>query len=174
MCPCVCRTLVPRIQNDIVTFTFQSKQSTRNSQYRVYEATYWHNGDGITTQRCVWAVLVMTHTHTHTHTHTAPCIFCVAYSSQTDDSWRWWPYSPSEHRDQLTQWHSTTTQNAWIYGNTANRTWNLTQNEVSSYLRDWRLVTQKHLLLESVHIISHIGTPAKKHIPIFCSDSHWL
>ena len=120
-------------------------------------------------------VRARTHTHTHTHTHhTAPCISCVDYSSQTDDPWRWWPYSPSEHRVPLTQWQSTTTQNAWIYGNTDVRTWNLTQNEVSSYLRNRRLVPPEHLLLESVHIVSHIGTSARKHILIFCSDSHWL
>jgi hypothetical protein len=117
------------------------------------------------------------HTHTHTHTHTVPCISCVDYSSQTDGPWRWPLCSPSEHMDSLTQWHSSITQNAWIYGSTAVRTWDLTQNEVSSYLRDWWLVPQKHLLLESIHIISHIGTPAKKKkkkILIFHSDSHQL
>jgi hypothetical protein len=86
MLPCVCRFLVPRIWDNIVTFPFQSKQSTRNSQYIVYETIYCHSGDGISTERCVWAVLAMTcvrahahvsaRMHTHTHTHSTSHLLC--------------------------------------------------------------------------------------------------
>jgi len=139
---------------------------TRNSQYRVYETIQWHSGDGISTKRCVWEMLAMTHTYSALH------LLCLLLTN-----WRPLKMMAMQSFGTHGPTHPTTRYhhpNAWIYGNTATRIWNLTQNEVSSYLRDWRPVPQDYLLLESVHIVSHIGTPARKHILIFCSDSHRL
>ena len=111
--PCVCWSLVPRIQNDTVNFTFQRKQSQETANtgdMRQYTSTVVKVSAQV---RCMGSA------SDDTHTHTVPCISCVDYPTQTDGPWRWWPNHPFEHRNPFTPRNSTTSPkclNLWQHG----------------------------------------------------------